>query len=976
MAYRSSVWCFDVLPGSLLRVIVLALPVDARARLACVCRASWAFLADSSLWQVLDLTPAGGVAAERLLMKGRRAFVRGAVARAAGQLCVLNVNVHSNQIDRLLVSVITSDGAELQRVSTETWLDVEQVDSVLAATPRLEVLTARMADCCTALIPVLENDSSRYGPLRVSQLDVEFESDESDESDDDDEVAVNVLALAAAVAAHEPLKGLILRELKLAPGLNALMDAAAERRVSRLTIGLGCFFNDESVPTLARLLQRNSLTKLEVFCDWFPQAPESSLQELWSALRACSSLTLLRLRLGPPGGASRDVVTGLLDAAATLPTLSELDLWDSKVQDKVATGRALGALLAADLPSLRTLRLNSCRLGDQGMAPLLIGVAANMHLRMLDCCDENQLSAAFERERVVPILDALEARTELDEEAEQLRERLAATAAARDVACMTRDAALATATHAAAQAAAQVAAVAAERDAALRQVESARRDAAAAAHAAADMIDALGRACSARDAAQAAAMQMGARLIAVADERNTAVQAAYNAVRALGRQVTQAAATAAAHAAALQLRTATLQDAVDAAKAERDDALCQAAVERGRVAQLEAALAAAAAERDAARSDAAAARQAATASAAALASVTAERDAVRLAGAEVAAQIATLAAERDAAAADAVAQHDAAVRAVARLMAQAACAAAVKAAEREADWDLAGAALDAALQAAAAARRDAQQAAAGQMEATTRDVRVGMLFGTYAEQHGRPALLHIMAPAFAAGRANGGWVAAAVAPLEAAFAIDAAAVPRLPPPAVAVPPPLLLPAPAVPPAPLMLPAPVAAAAGAIVPAIAGPPQLLMPPPGPAGVAAASFKRKRADDAAVGDPDAEQRPFKRLRAHDPEGVPPSAGMHHLAAAAAVPLMPPAAVAPLLLLPAPAAAAAGAVVPANADPLPMQRIPTHDLAGMPPSTGTHYVFHGGVAQRSTAWPTALRGVQKPRGKHIRFQEQADE
>jgi hypothetical protein len=81
MASGSAVVPFDALPEPVLRVIMLALPVDARARAACVCRGWRAFLADVSLWQLLDLTPAGGVAAERVTEN----LVRGAVARAAGQ---------------------------------------------------------------------------------------------------------------------------------------------------------------------------------------------------------------------------------------------------------------------------------------------------------------------------------------------------------------------------------------------------------------------------------------------------------------------------------------------------------------------------------------------------------------------------------------------------------------------------------------------------------------------------------------------------------------------------------------------------------------------------------------------------------------------------------------------------------------------------------------------------------------------------
>ena len=72
---------FDALPEPVLRVIMLALPVAARARAACVCRSLRAFLADPSLWQVLDLSPAGGVDAERVTKN----IMRGAVARAAGQ---------------------------------------------------------------------------------------------------------------------------------------------------------------------------------------------------------------------------------------------------------------------------------------------------------------------------------------------------------------------------------------------------------------------------------------------------------------------------------------------------------------------------------------------------------------------------------------------------------------------------------------------------------------------------------------------------------------------------------------------------------------------------------------------------------------------------------------------------------------------------------------------------------------------------
>jgi hypothetical protein len=118
--------------------------------------------------------------------------------------------------------------------------------------------------------------------------------------------------------------------------------------------------------------------------------------------------------LSPPDGANRRIVTELLDAAAALPALSESDLSLSHVQDTVAAGQALGALLRANLPSVRTLIVDNCHLGDEGLAPLLDGLAANTHLRELDCKD-NDASEAFERDRLTPALAALAARGALDE---------------------------------------------------------------------------------------------------------------------------------------------------------------------------------------------------------------------------------------------------------------------------------------------------------------------------------------------------------------------------------------------------------------------------------------------------------------------------------------------------------------------------------------------------------------------------------
>jgi hypothetical protein len=249
------------------------------------------------------------------------------------------------------------------------------------------------------LLPLL-----RDGPLRVKTLGVWFEGVTAD----------GVLAFAAAVAAHESLTDLDVAGVDFPRELNALVDAATERRLSRLEVN-ECILDAVNVPALVRLLQRGSLTKLEVYnSPGFPHVDEASWPVLCTALRACRTLTHLKLGLIPHNGANHRTVTELLDAVAALPALSVLNFWGGRVLDSTAFGHALGALLAANMPSLHTLSVIACHLGEEGLVPLLDGLAANTNLRQLNCDVDNDLSEAFKRDRLDPALAALAARAQLD----------------------------------------------------------------------------------------------------------------------------------------------------------------------------------------------------------------------------------------------------------------------------------------------------------------------------------------------------------------------------------------------------------------------------------------------------------------------------------------------------------------------------------------------------------------------------------
>ena len=307
-------------------------------------------------------------------------------------------------MSELLLAVLQSDGAELQQVNTNLMLDVEKLEAAFAGAPQLQVLNAYFYGTVKALLPCLRSDPP-YGPLRVNELMVRFTGLELEVAEDD------VVALAAAIVSLRAAPyHLFLAGVTSSRGFNALVDAAAERRIASLGT-LGCVTDAQTVPALARLLQRGSLTKLDFNCRGFPLAED--VPRLCEALRSCRTLTHLELCLNTYQGATPRAVTELLDAVATIPALSALSLRGSVLRDKAAAGRALGALLGANLPSLHTLIVSSCALGDEGVAPLLVGLAANTHLRKLRC-ERNRMSEAFSRDQLEPALAALAARANLD----------------------------------------------------------------------------------------------------------------------------------------------------------------------------------------------------------------------------------------------------------------------------------------------------------------------------------------------------------------------------------------------------------------------------------------------------------------------------------------------------------------------------------------------------------------------------------
>ncbi len=87
----------------------------------------------------------------------------------------------------------------------------------------------------------------------------------------------------------------------------------------------------------------------------------------------------------------------LLDLSLNRPELDGLQAAEA--------GAALGALLLANAPALRELNIRYCRLGDEGMGPVVEALRHNTYLTKLDC-SYNDNSEDFALYQLLPAVRA------------------------------------------------------------------------------------------------------------------------------------------------------------------------------------------------------------------------------------------------------------------------------------------------------------------------------------------------------------------------------------------------------------------------------------------------------------------------------------------------------------------------------------------------------------------------------------------
>jgi hypothetical protein len=384
------------LPHAIVLDVFARLPVDERARCACVCRGWRAVMREPSLWTRLDLSPSSGV---RVRVTG--AVLQRASGLARGTLQALDVSGCDERIARDLLAVLTANAGALSelRVCHGRYkeLSLATTGALLRAAPRLRVCDADACGNEEEAQSMLRNEPP-FAPLRRRSLHVRWQPAGARED--------VVRAFTAAVAGHASLSALTFMDapLHLLPALDAVVDAVLARRLRMCSFTM-CGLSAASAPALARLIRAgDALKELCVSSHPEPLLDPPAAALLASALRDNGTLTSLSLTAGQMWD-STDATSTLLDGVLAHASLRSLQLRHRAVDAPraAAAGRLLAALVAANAPALLHLELFGLRF--DALAPLFDALRRNTHLRVLEC-DAVYVSEASAERVLLPALRA------------------------------------------------------------------------------------------------------------------------------------------------------------------------------------------------------------------------------------------------------------------------------------------------------------------------------------------------------------------------------------------------------------------------------------------------------------------------------------------------------------------------------------------------------------------------------------------
>jgi hypothetical protein len=335
---------------------------DTRLIAAAVCRAWRAALDDPSLWLTLQLSPSCAAPPEA---PPRDALLAAAAARARGGLTALDVRACERLTSAALADVLRANAGALERVdvtcgASERVMAAPALRELLSACgPRLRAFITDVEVKCLAEAAPLLAGAPPFGALHCRCLRVSDEGAGGEEPSRYAWSEADVVALAAGIAtgpggAH--LAALNLTGVQLpVPALDALVDAALARRVRQLHFSV-CGLDARSEAPLVRLLDGGAVTDLLLFdCRLDRNGVDGAVggEALFRAIARCRSLRTLYLAHTT---VSLHAHCWLVPHCVRHPSLQSLTLYECHAQPG-ALSDAVGALLRANAPALRTLRV-------------------------------------------------------------------------------------------------------------------------------------------------------------------------------------------------------------------------------------------------------------------------------------------------------------------------------------------------------------------------------------------------------------------------------------------------------------------------------------------------------------------------------------------------------------------------------------------------------------------------------------------
>ena len=354
-----------------LSLLLPLLPLDCRARAACVCRAWRAAAAHPALWEELSF--------ERCAARVREETLASLCARAGAALRTL-------RLDAEACCAISGDGmvaalrnggctgvrrlympaADLETVNT---LTLESAQQLAAACPLLQhaacVVQCDLRDTPAALAAL----AALPGPngLKCS-------SDEDSEAD--------LTQLAECLRANAALVSLDLSDNCMgAEGATQLAEGLrAHTGLTSLNLYMNEIGDAGATQLAASLLANTTLNSLNL---GFNNIEAEGATRLVECLRASSSITSLDLGLNDIGDAG---VTQLAECLRVNVTLKRLNLYSCYLYDAGAT--KLAECLRFNT-TLTSLDLNNNGIGDAGATQLAQCLRVNTALASLELCDNS-----------------------------------------------------------------------------------------------------------------------------------------------------------------------------------------------------------------------------------------------------------------------------------------------------------------------------------------------------------------------------------------------------------------------------------------------------------------------------------------------------------------------------------------------------------------------------------------------------------